>query len=131
MAVRDLIGEIENASAPERHLDSAIGILLGWKRKVEYVKTDEHGEPVRKVFWIVPTGDDYGKVPRFTNSLDAAMMLAREISPDSVGGVSWEKDGQGTAVLGEGPYCRAATPAMALCVAALRAKLAADEDDDE
>lgn len=127
MALSDLIKQIEGATAPGRDIDVEIALLLGWRRKVEYVKQDEHGEPVRKVFWVVPTGGDYGKVPRYTSSVDAAMTVVQEVAPGIVGGVSWEEDGRGAAILGDGTYCQAATPAMALCIAALKAKQTRDD----
>lgn len=123
MAIIDLISDLENANDGQRSLDAAIGLLLGWKRKVEYVKTDGNGEPVRKVFWIVPSGDDPGRVPYFTTSIEDAFLLAKTISPGHVGGVSWDENGRGTALVGGGSYCEAATPALALCVAALKMKL--------
>ena len=63
-----------------------------------------------------------GELPAFTTSLDAAMTLA-----DGYGGqVSFYKDGTGKAFLWQ-PYplaieAKAATPALALCAAALRAQ---------
>ncbi|QFI65805.1 hypothetical protein EKH55_0931 [Sinorhizobium alkalisoli] len=36
-------------------------------------------------------------------------------------------EGKGTAVIGGGPYCHGATPAMALCIAALKLKRFRDQ----
>ncbi|PND18628.1 hypothetical protein CN934_26855 [Ensifer sp. MMN_5] len=130
MAIADLIADLEKASEGHRSLDAAIGILLGWRRKVEYLKTEEGGEPVRRVFWIVPSGDDPGRVPYFTTSIEDAFLLARTIAPGHTGGVSWDDDGRGTAIVDGGPYCEAATPALALCAAALRAKLEKEEQEE-
>lgn len=130
MAISDLIEELEAASEGQRSFDAAIGLLLGWKRKVEYEKRDGNGEPVRRVFWVVPSGDDPGRVPHFSTSIEAALLLARAVVPAHVGGVSWDENGRGTAIIDGGPYCEAATPALALCVAALRVKMQKDGDDD-
>lgn len=127
VAIQDLISNLEKAAEGGRAFDVEIGLLMGWRRKVEHVKTDEHGEPERRIFWIVPSGKDPGTVPHYSTSLDAALLLARTVSPGHSGGVSWV-DGKGTAIINDGPYCVAATPALALCVAALRAKLAEDSN---
>ena len=68
---------------------------------------------------------------RFTRSLDAAMTLVPEGVSFAVGkGIETELGGSATdyawcgskAVPHEGPYAWAATPALALCAAALRAR---------
>ncbi|QFI69663.1 hypothetical protein EKH55_4789 [Sinorhizobium alkalisoli] len=38
-------------------------------------------------------------------------------------------NGKGTAIINDGPYYHAATPALALCIAALAEKISADGDD--
>ncbi len=123
MAITGLIRELENASAGQRSFDAAIGLLLGWTRKVEHLKTDGGGEAARKVLWIAPLSDEPGNVPHFSTSIEAALLFARTISPNHVGGVSWDEDGRGTAIIEGGPYCVAASPALALCIAALKAKI--------
>ncbi|MDW9551605.1 MULTISPECIES: hypothetical protein [Sinorhizobium] len=125
MTLQELIAKLERAERVERIYDGEIGGILGWRRKVEYVRTSEQGEPIKRVFWIVPSGNDPGTVPMFTTSVDAAVELMNTIAPSEVWGVSFA-DGKGTAVVGGGPYCHAPTPAMALCIAALKAKLLRD-----
>jgi hypothetical protein len=122
MTIAQLIATLENANRAERVFDGAIGSILGWRQKVEYVKTDPNGEPAKKVFWIVPSGDNSGVVPPFTTSIDSAIELMEAIAPNDRWGVSFV-DGVGTAIIGTGPYCHAATPALALCIASLKAKL--------
>lgn len=129
MAIKDVINDLETASQGERSFDAAIGLLVGWKRKVEYVRAAPNDEPQRKVFWVVPSGDESGKVPHFTTSLDAAWLLAKMISPRGTGGVSWDGE-RGTAVVDNGPYSSAATPALALCAAALKTKMQIEEADE-
>lgn len=62
--------------------------------------------------------------PPFTASLDAALMLVPEgwtgIVPITGGDDAWLW--QERALAGTGHRCRAATPALALCAAALRAR---------
>lgn len=121
MSLQELIARLEHAGSVERIFDGEIGTLLGWRRKVEYIKNDANGEPTKRVFWVVPSSEDPGVVPFFTTSVDAAVELMNAIAPSDTWGVSMA-DGEGTAVIGSGPYCRAPTPAMALCIAALKAK---------
>lgn len=128
MTIKDLVGELQAASEGQRSFDTAIGLLLGWKRKVEYEKKDDDVQPVRKVLWIVPSSEDPGKVPHFSTSIEAALLLARTVAPSQVGGVSWTEHGTGRAIIGDGPYYEAATPALALCVAALKLKMERGQD---
>ncbi|MDX0498674.1 hypothetical protein CN074_21580 [Sinorhizobium medicae] len=123
MEVDILIARLESAEMGERAMDAAIGRLLGWRKKVEYVKRSDDGAAVKRTLWVVPAGNETGIVPQFTTSIDAAMLLVNEMAADGAGGVSWA-NGKGTAIIGDGPYCVAATPALALCIAALRAKKA-------
>lgn len=125
MGLAELIDRLERAKRPERSLDGEIGTLLGWRRKVEHRRNNENGEPVATTVWIIPSGQVPGHVPPYTTSLDAAIDLMNAIAPADVWGVSFA-DGKGTAVIGSGPYCSAPTPAMALCIAALKAKLMRD-----
>lgn len=121
MTLKDLIARLEKAEKVQRIFDGEIGTILGWRRKVEFAKSDQQGEPVKRVFWIVPSGDDPGTVPFFTTSLDAAIELMNVIAPSDVWAVCLNK-GKSSAVIGDGPYCHGLTPAMALCIAALRVK---------
>ncbi|WP_085026778.1 hypothetical protein [Ensifer aridi] len=128
MAVADLIQELENLKHASREVDVKIGLLVGWQRKVEY--TSENGEALRNVIWFLH-GERTARLPRFTETIDSALQLVDLVAPQSTGGVSWSQgtDGaNGTAIINEGPYCHAATPALALCIAALRIKEAENED---
>ncbi|OAP39523.1 hypothetical protein ATC00_09770 [Sinorhizobium americanum] len=126
MKLDELLKELENATGPSRALDAAIGKIVGYKRKVEYRRSSQTGEPVRKVFWVVPSGEDYVRMPAFTGLLDAAIDLATTIVVGCRGGVSYV-DGTATARINNGPYFFGATPALAICIAALSTRL--DSDD--
>ncbi|MCZ4093039.1 hypothetical protein [Sinorhizobium psoraleae] len=52
MTLKALIERLEAAGRVERIFDGEIGTLLGWRRKVEYVKNDANGEPTKRVFWL-------------------------------------------------------------------------------
>lgn len=125
MNLNELLAELEKATGPSRALDAAIGRMVGYKRKIEYRRSSLTGESVRKVFWIVPSGEDFGRMPAFTGTLDAAMELATTVVADCAGGVSWV-DGTATARIGDGQYYYGATPALAVCIAALAHRLEAD-----
>ncbi|MEY9102024.1 hypothetical protein [Sinorhizobium fredii] len=125
MTIVDLIKDLEEAKGPSRELDAALAILLGYKRKVEQVRDPASGEQTRRSFWIHPGGQDPGRVPQFTALLDDAHLLAETVSPEVALGVSWDESG-GHAKVGNGPYCSAATPAIALCVATLKARFPKD-----
>lgn len=126
MKLDELLTELERATGPNRALDAAIGRIVGYKRKIEYRKSSVTGEAVRKVFWVVPSGEDYGRMPAFTGALDAAIELATTVVADCRGGVSFV-EGTATARINNGPYFFGATPALAICIAALSACLEADE----
>lgn len=120
MALEDFIRTLEKAERGARPLDSTIAKAMGWKTNVEHIRHAENAESVRKVTWYTPDGDER-LVPNFTTSIDDALLLLSMIGATGSGGVSWV-DGRGTAVIEDGPYCEAATPALALCIAAMKAK---------
>ncbi|MBB4184212.1 hypothetical protein GGE07_000838 [Sinorhizobium terangae] len=121
MSLTEIIDRLERGIEINRALDAALAQLIGWTRKVEYIKRDGVPTPDRKVLWIVPDGDDTGLIPYYTTSVEAAFDFAQALLPGSVGGVSWD-NGNFTAIVNDGPYCSSATPAVAVCLAALKAK---------
>jgi hypothetical protein len=125
MAISDLILQLKHAPGPNHDLDVSIGIIMGYKREVQMV--DEADRKSRKVIWLYPEKDGEVPLPRFTENLEDAYLLARTVMPGCVGGVSWDHDGA-TAKLDDGPYFTAATPALALCIAALSGAYAEDEE---
>jgi hypothetical protein len=106
MTLLELAERCEKATGPDRELDLAIAqaIRAPW----QYV-----GEPPREI-----------KCGAYTASLDAAMTLANGYG----GEVTFFKDGTAKAFLWQ-PYpmaieAKAATPALAICAAALKARAA-------
>ncbi|MCY1346578.1 hypothetical protein D9M68_505320 [compost metagenome] len=119
MDLQTVISRLEGASAPARGLDALIAEVIGWRRR-EQVSTDpKTGETRIRTLWLVPAGDDFGRIPLYTVNLQDAFELAHAIRPGHTGGCSW-MGATATAVIGNGKYAQAATPAIALCVAALR-----------
>lgn len=114
-----LAARVEQAQGPDRELDAEIARAIGWK------------ESLSGRWWKPPGGDDWNFVlPPFTASLDAALTLVPE---------GWifavhSGDDRGPPVaycvpnMGRLPWphwvddINAATPALALTAAALRAR---------
>lgn len=115
----ELIERLEAATGPDRELDAAIAEAVG--HTVKYDKADLRDTTP----WYQPVPDySWQPVPQFSASIDAALTLVPE-------GLNYEltttgyKPGAtvcGNILTGphEGAY--AATPALAICIAALRAK---------
>jgi hypothetical protein len=126
MAISDLILQLQHTKEPSKELDISIGIVMGYKR---HVKTVENGgQQERKVVWLYPNNGDESSLPAFTAKIDDAYLLARSLVPGCIGGVSWDSRG-GTARIDDGPYFTAATPAIALCIAALSVKHFQDSEE--
>lgn len=121
MNIKAVITELMTAEGPSRDLDCMIAELIGWTRRIQYVN-DNKGAPKRKTSWVVPDGDDIGRVPYYTANEQEAYELARRIAPNSVGGFTWDS-GRGNAAIDDISHYDAATPALALCIAALQTKL--------
>lgn len=106
----DLAERCERATGPDRELDYELAMVAGYTEIGHRVYRD-------------PQGKYYGSAPYYTRSIDAAMTLVPE-------GAEWEC---GTAHLVNRGWAnvitrdreskgKAATPALALCAAALRAR---------
>tara|TARA_Y100000310_G_C20602926_1_gene774004 strand:+ start:231 stop:599 length:369 start_codon:yes stop_codon:yes gene_type:complete len=121
MTHNELAQRIETAEGPDRALDAEIAAAVGWR--VLYDKSDPNDaepyyQPVPEMSWQT--------VPRYTGSLDAAMQLVPAghnwaIDTGHKNGISaWCFDGH----LWNTDASVAATPALALCAAAIRARSA-------
>ncbi|KGE01631.1 hypothetical protein JL39_04490 [Rhizobium sp. YS-1r] len=113
--IRKLIDRLQALQGPDRNLDTDIAKLVGWTSRSE-LSSDGSGRT--RTVWMLPTTSVPGRVPAYTENIHDAYQLAQIISPSNVGGVSWE-DGEGHARLEGGHYWRGATPAIALCLAAI------------
>lgn len=144
-----LIERLEAAEAGSRELDAAIAIeVLGWNLwrskhghwHVNGPKGErfEHGEP-NDWFYDPRTGEkfpeplppidwvDRAEVGDFTSSLDASLALAERVLPGCRVMVERDHDGSGWACVRpreDGPAItsEATAPALALCIAILKAK---------
>lgn len=116
--LRALIARVETATGPDLELDAEIALASGWRLKfVEGRGCWRHGD----YSWTVESG---GTPPAYTRSLDAALTLVPE-------GWGFElRRGHGTSGRatcfcwnGKAMAALCTTPALALCSAALRARL--------
>lgn len=114
----DLAERCERETGPNEALDSDIALAVGWtfRKRAEIWFCADYDDD--RYVWVMPNAPMYhheGRAwidsgyyhpdgpPQLTGSIDAAMTLVRELSMWSVCG-------------------KAATPALALCAAALRAR---------
>jgi hypothetical protein len=132
----ELAERCEAATGPDRDIDLAIFEACGWVRKGGFW-SGEYWERGGRRIWLTDK-----RLPAPTASLDAAMTLVPEEN-DSWSLMKWPQDGKPTfrATVSwtvksshknaSGPYvmhkphlrrAEAATPALALCAAALRAR---------
>jgi len=119
----ELADRVERAEGPSRELDAEIALAVGWTTAVPALShPDNH--------WWYPPGrhldqDARQACPQFTASLDAALTLVPErwhatihARPDWPGVELHEFPLPCRKI----PFLHAATPALALCAAALRAR---------
>ncbi len=126
--LRDLIARVEMAEGPDRKLDAEIALATGWRLKtvdgVGYWRRGDYS-------W---TAEMEGVPPFYTASLDAAVSL---VPSGWVWGASSRGYARAWTITDEGKALQkaechhAATPALALTAAALRARLAEMEARDE
>jgi hypothetical protein len=117
--IESIIYELQQAQFGSPEFDAEIAQIVGWKKSAQTFKDMTSGEIQSRTLWLVPNSEDPGKVPSYTSDLAAAYQLVQEMAPHLGGGCSWE-DGKASAKIGpEGIYVQAATPAIALCIAAL------------
>lgn len=125
--ITDLIERLEKATGPDRLLDGDIAAALklqptGWRRGTH--KTD------KSIWWDREdkTGFTQWAAPRYTKSIDAAMTLVPEGMQWAVWGEDrpqarvYEAGENGGILIGRSwECCDAESPAIALCIAPLKA----------
>jgi len=122
MSYADLIRELVSSIEGSRDLDMKIAKLLGWRRAERRGQDPADESETVETLWLPPNSHDPAKVPVYTSNLQTAYELAEAISPDHRGGCGWE-EGLASASLGyQNKLVQAATPALAICVAALLLK---------
>jgi hypothetical protein len=119
MTREELIVALEKAERPSRKLDAEVALVVGWKVVVGDTWMGPHGEIA---------------VPEYTTSIDAALTLVPEGWRWAVGDkddrtdVPWAQVFRtdletGELVMFAEDDCYPATPALALCIAALKARV--------
>lgn len=100
MDIDYVIRRLQQAQEPSRNLDRIVSDLLA-RLKGE----DPESDPA--------------KVPHYTRVIDAALILSKTLLPSNIGGFSWGRRVPCKAQLDDGSIYEAATPALAICIAAL------------
>ena len=115
MVMDNLTAELEAATEGSRKLELKIATLIDWH---------ENGVSIREFVTRFPDANPlHWQFPKWTRSLDAALTLAAEDARWKVGD---GRDGPWASVAGPKIH-DAATPALALCIAAVRARQATEE----
>ncbi|MBB4348722.1 hypothetical protein GGE35_005296 [Rhizobium cellulosilyticum] len=120
MNVVDVIRNLNSATQGSRVFDGQIAILLGWVRRTKSVVDGHTGETKVTEQWFFKDSSEAGRVPFYTSNLGCALQLAQELCPQSRLGCAWE-EGKGSARIDSDRYIQAASPQIALCIAALMA----------
>ena len=125
----DLLARLESATEGDRELDCeiAVAVLDG---EIEWKQANYTMEmyPVRRYASTMHIGGIGGDpVERYTTSIDAAMTLMPEgwwvqYLGQRIKGWAVRIEAQGISIPSSTAPLRAATPALALCIAALRAR---------
>lgn len=126
-ALSDLIARLEKATGADRELDFSIAFQIQWRPQTDASRESFALHEAKHDYataWIAhaPWRHEW-PVPHFTASIDAALTLV----PESF---YWEVHQDGCAFVRipntdeDVDAWRAATPAIALCIAALKARLA-------
>lgn len=126
MDITEIVRRLQQASAPDIEIDRAIAELFGFNQSLQERSSNEDGA-VSRLSWVLPAGGDAATPPPYTGSLDHAYKLAQKIAPRQIDGCSWE-NGMGSARVNDGLYYQAASPEIALCLAALAKKIENDRE---
>lgn len=122
----ELAERVERATGPDRELDRAVAEALGWTRICSIPSGYMAVRPGEKVEY---------RLPKFSRSMDAAMTLA----PKGFDWCAGDIEGLGWASISPSQQsysihsefdAQAATPALALTAACLRARASMQEQDN-
>ncbi len=142
-SLADLIARVEAATRPDREADRQLARMIGWHRVEPRFTRNRKGGWIKPEDFICLESDGsprldsihgtdiWPDVPCFTASLDAALGLAERVLPGALyelkalphrlghGASLWSDDPAAERMLARAD---APTPALALCLAILRAK---------
>jgi hypothetical protein len=146
MAYDELIAKLETATEGSRELDGEIALAVVRENYPDAHFVDEESKDVIQVMPGMTAGAS-SELPRYTTSLDAALLLVPEefgwlvrsqhdglpfancSHPYSTNNI-WIVNGENVSLPPEDQghnHARAQTPAIALCIAALKARAAQDK----
>jgi hypothetical protein len=122
--ITGLIERLERTSGPDRELDARIWYAL--HRDEMPHEGDYHFAPTVEDWLQHVAGTGGPEAPRYTGSIDDALTLAKDKCFDLGCAKIKGEYGSYARIYGNGPvphnWCAGQTPALALCVAALRAR---------
>jgi len=141
MSISELIKALEAADGPSRELDVAIDMTL-WPNKMFMPSNPD------PLDWVVKVGDIWSGVyrdgsymtnsdrycRRYTYSVDAAIALCNRVLPEAKWEITTTGFKPGCTIVSNGRMIAGSyslIPAIALCLAVLRAKLSQDGGGDE
>ena len=117
--IEALITKLEAATEGSRALSDEVLLTCGWQRS--------NHQDRRSCYWTSPDGRTHSRRPDPTRSLDDAVTLVPEGWLWSVGVQNTHKRTGPSAFIWKpdvkAQFIEAATPALALCIAALKARL--------
>lgn len=117
MFVGELIIALRELDGPSRKLDGEVARLIGWNKKMER-RGKGDGNVIEIGVWYRPDGSEARKVPFFTESVQSAYELLREIEPNMVAACAFSSDGGKAHIEGMSPVFASTLP-IALCISGL------------
>lgn len=115
-----LENSLSSATEGSRALDCEIALFLGWKRQSQELINQNTGDVETRDVWVLPGSGTVGKVLHYTSNLEHAMILAEQVSPSNVGACTWTANNASAQIGLASIRSDAATPALAICLAAIR-----------
>lgn len=108
MNLESIISDLSRMIEPDRRADRTIAMVLGMREESDGGAS----------YWVL--GDRrFNRVPPFTASIDAAIMAAESVCPLNFGACTFGGM-SAKAALNDGPPLEGGTPAIAICMAALK-----------
>ena len=116
ITIQSVIDRLYRTQRPARTIDTSIGQLLGWIKKVDVRTNPTSGERERYISWRPPQGVSLFEPPDYTSNLQAAYELVLQVDPAVIGAVSFD----GLVQLSGEERIEAFNAPTAMCIAALK-----------
>lgn len=125
MTLTDLIEALQKATGPDREIDRDIADTLGLGPDESWERPKHQRGIINMDVGNWSKGNISRSSPRYTSSVDAAIALAERVLPGRSVMMGWRQSSEtrpwARVGLWPDPDATGATPAIALCVATLRA----------